>query len=231
MALGMFPHKHLLTLGLVLTTSTLLFGCGSEAAKIVGIDHAEADITYVNATDEMATFYLKRDKTFDNDDEDKLFRDKYEVARDIPTNNASNRIEHEFPYIENGIHLGVRESVTQNRRKLISKHIKDGNDLWAIAWEDGNDFELTLMKRKRANRDGEYRVRVFSNTRLPVYINGSTNATTTTEKGKATNHLSIFNCADSLTVGTFPIDLCSGDVGLTYIVVVDANGFRMMIQE
>ena len=129
MALGLIDPKSLFKTGLVLAAATVpLSGCGSEAAKAVGLKNAEADITYVNATDEMATFYLKRDKTFDNDDEDKLFREKYEVARDLPSNNATNRIEHDFPYIENGIHLGVRKSISQTRQKLISKHISDNND-------------------------------------------------------------------------------------------------------
>jgi len=216
---------------LLIAVSTLLTGCNSGTAKVIGIDEAEADISYINATDEMTSFYLKKDKLFDNDDEDKLFRDEYIVVRDIQAGQASSRKEYEFPFIENGVHLGVQDSISEVKNRKISEHLSDNNDLWAIAWQNGNEFELSLIKRKRSNVDGQYRIRIFSSVNLPVYLNGSSNMATMAEKNKVTSHLSVNNCADSLTIGEQHIDLCHVDLGSSYLIIIDQDKLRLMVKE
>ena len=53
----------------------------------------------------------------------------------------------------------------------------------------------------------------------------------TTKKGSFTSFLAVSNCANGLKVANQAIDLCAGNFGASYLLVVDSNGKRVMAEE
>lgn len=185
----------------------------------------QANIGFVNALDEQAIFYAKAEilnrSIFDDD----------QIAADVLQANTSN-YPLRFNETTEKNRFGVRDSATQTKSAITDLKLKDQVAYWVIAWLDGTKFQLTGFKKTLADEAGVFKVRVFSTTALAVKINGNEAIATTTEKGKATTHFSIDDCATGLNVGGNSIDFCNDSVfGNSYLAVVDSNGKVVVAQE
>lgn len=214
----------------------LLNGCGGSggSADLKKLTQSKASFTLVNATDEAVNFYLKRDDLFDDNDENTLFEIKHQVLGQVALN-ASQTYLHTFKAHQNAVHLGVNDTNTLTKQGTsnikLDFYYNKTSRLWVVAWMMGSQFKLTYFGKEAANQEGVYTVRLFTNTAMPVSINGSEQVELTTEQGKASRVLAISNCATGLEVGGHNIDLCHADLGRSYLVVVDQMGLRSLLPE
>ena len=89
---------------------------------------------------------------------------------------------------------------------------------------DNNSEVLSIVEMKPSNQNDVFRVRVFANKALSVKILGSDTDFTETIAGEVSETYTINNCAD-LYVGGNEIDLCQqGNLGQSYLAVVDSQG-------
>lgn len=222
------------------TTKTLLVilallgtSCDSETVKdILGISKDdEAKFTFVNALNDVASLHLKHNYNNISNEDDKLFDNKYAIFDDITVNGISSSYTYEYNMFENGIYLGVRESISQTKKTSIDARLKNEREYWAVAWLLGVDYKLSLFKKTNSDQANVYKVRIFASSVMNIKINGSEQVVATTEKGKISETFAIDDCANGLEVGDNFIDLCSGDFGKSYLVVADESGKRVIAQE
>jgi hypothetical protein len=127
------------------------------------------------------------------------------------------------------VNIGVKDSVNSNKEERINTTLSNGDNLWVIAWEASGDRTLSVIDKKKSNVANVFNVRLFANGRYDVFVDGDN--VLTTEKGQITEYLKVNNCAEDLKVANNFIDLCSGNYGASYLIVVDNNGKLVMVEE
>lgn len=205
---------------IILTTAILLFitGCDGDA-----LSKNDATISYINALDEQANFYVKKSSNSGS-----IYDCKHK-AISLMRGENSDEIKHKWFGLEKS-ELAVENTNNRKEQINIKEVLKDDRNYWLIAWLDGSDHKLSLFKKSSSSRDNLYRVRVFANNKLDVYLDDSNNKLLTTEVGKVSNYFSVEKCT-GLVVGDNNIDLCSGDFGRSYLAVVDDNGLITLVKE
>jgi hypothetical protein len=183
------------------------------------------NITFVNAVDEMASFYVQI-----RDLQRSIFSDE-DKASDIAANEMSSPYEHAWGESLNNTTFGVQDTNSQSKRRSVDYELNDNSDVFAVAWLSGTDYRLSVFEKQASNTADIYSVRVFANSQMSVKINDSDQVVTTTEIGEVTEKFEINNCATGLQIGENYIDLCTVDLGESYLVVADSNGKRVITQE
>lgn len=204
---------------------------GSSSDDFKDVTESEVDFSFINSTDLMMDFHIRRDDLFDDDDENKLFRSSYNVADNIPTASVSTTYDYEYKNINNAIHIGAIDSNSLHYNAKSKTTLSAGKKYWGIIWKDYNELQFDTFRQKRKEQANIYNVRIFSNVNAHVYTNGTNNIATTLEKGKVSDFMQINQCANSLIVDDTEIDLCSVNEGYSYLVVYNNHGETIITRE
>ncbi|PAJ71761.1 hypothetical protein CJF42_24980 [Pseudoalteromonas sp. NBT06-2] len=205
-------------------------GCGGSDKIDKSIDDAvkdiSANITFVNALDEMASFHVQI-KHLSRD----VFSDK-DKAADVAINEISSPYKHAWSdgSLKNTT-FGVRDSNSQTKESKLDQELNADSNVFAVAWLSGTNYKLSVFEKQTSVQADVYNVRIFANAQMSVKINDSDQVVKTTEIGKVTQKFEINNCATGLQISGNYIDLCTVDLGKPYLVVADLNGKRIITQE
>jgi hypothetical protein len=217
-----FLKSNIWSVALTAIVMLSVTGCNTDA-----ITKNDSRISYINALDEQATFYAKKRAVVDNNS-DSVYHSKYKVASLI-SGDYSDEIKHKW-YLLDGSRFAVEDTNTRDKRVSIKKRLKDDRNYWLIAWLNAGDYELSLLRKSSSNRDGLYRVRVFANDSLAIYVDGSNSQLLTTKVGEVTDYFSVESCT-GLIIEDNEIDLCTGDFNHSYLAVVDDSGLITLVEE
>jgi hypothetical protein len=227
MEIFMHSNKKELSIALMLSVTAALFGCGDSIDDLDDALTHDAKISFVNSLDYMTDFHIKKRNIasgysglFDNDNV---------KSRDVPTNSVGDTYSYRYKAINNMVNLGIRDSINLDKEERTNITLSDKDDLWAIAWENSGERSISVVDKKQNNKANVFNVRLFTYGNYDVSLANS--KILTTEKGKVTNYLEVSNCADDLNVAGNTIDLCSGDLGKSYLLILDSNGKRVMAEE
>ena len=216
--------KKLTSLALV----TMLSACGgSDSSDGSGggvLTNNKASIGYINATDIPVSFYGKNTSITTS-----LYHDD-NLTVTLLEQQSSENLPHRW--LGNSVSdFGVREANYRSKSATLSSTLADKQNYWLIAWLNGNSFALNQLIKTSDNQDGVYRVRLFSNSVQNVYVNGNTSAELTVQKGQVSQYVTVNDCT-ALMVGDNEIDLCqSGNLGRSYLAVVNEQGLLVLVEE
>ncbi|AXT32617.1 hypothetical protein D1819_06865 [Pseudoalteromonas tunicata] len=199
-------------------------GCGSSDEVDEALEK-NAKFSFVNSLDSTSDFYV--DKRSISLGYSGLFDSKNRVSDDVSQNSVGATYSYNYKAINNMVNVGVKESNGNEEKNYDT--LKDGDNLWVIAWQSGNDKKISFVNKKKQDQADIFNVRVFASGNYSVAIDG--NQATATKSGEISSYMAVNNCANGLAVNGVAIDLCTGDFGKSYLVVVDANGKRVMAQE
>lgn len=214
----------------ILSATFLMLGCGSEDAVVDIIDSVEtqyiAGISYLNMSSSTLTFYTKS-TVYPNS----VYDNQHRVVEVMPAE-ASQEVQHEWIDSANETQFAYEQSTSEDERTNATYDLVHNQDYWAIAWQQGQSHNLSLIAKTSANQANQYSVRVFTNADLNISLNQQSNAEPTTDAGQVTAAFSVAVCSD-LEVGNHPINLCqSADFGHSYLVVLDNNtGAYLIVEE
>ena len=184
----------------------------------------QATVSFVNAVNERATFYLKarilnRD-TFDSENR----------VANVLSRNVDDYI-YKFNKTTEESRIGVRDAATQTKSATLDMDIDDKASYWVIAWLNGDAFRLSSFRKSTADETGVFKVRLFANTELDIRLNGNNTVVATTEVARVTTHFTVDDCATGLRVGDNFINLCNDAVfGKSYLAVID-DGAKAVVAE
>lgn len=201
-----------------------LMGCGGSDEVDNALSHS-AKLSYVNSLDVMSDFYV--DKRSISLGYNGLFDSKNRASGDVDKNSIGATYSYTYKAINNMVNIGVKESNGHEEKNYHT--LSNGDDLWVIAWQSSNGKKLSFINKKKQEQADKFSVRVFASGTYSVAVDG--NQTMATKAGEITNYMAVNNCANGLSVNGVAIDLCTGDFGKSYLVIVDANGKRVMAQE
>lgn len=204
-----------------------LSGCGETSDELDEKLTHHAQMSFVNGLDYMANFYLKKRNI--STGYSGLFDSKNIVANGVVANITSDHYNYSYKLINNMINIGVRDSITTLDEQRITTTLSNDDNLWVIAWEASGDSALSVIHKKQNNNADAFNVRLFTNGNYDIYIDNV--EVLTTEKGKVTNYLTIENCSGGLKLVDKVIDLCAGNLGASYLLVVNSNGMLVMAEE
>ncbi|TMP37391.1 hypothetical protein [Pseudoalteromonas rubra] len=212
---------------LVLGLSAALTGCGEGSEELKEQLNHDAKMSFINSLDYMADFHAKKRSI--SSGYSGLFDSGSVVSADVPAKEVGQTYSYSYKAINNMINLGVKDSNSGEKQDRMNTTLKDGANLWVIAWEADGERALSVVGKKQDNKADVFNVRLFANGSYEVMVDGA--AVAPTEKGKVTDYYAVSSCADGLQVADNAIDLCNGDFGKSYLLVVDANGKRVMATE
>jgi hypothetical protein len=219
-------NQNLKALLLSAMTLTLAACGGSTSDKIVDrIDTSySASIAYINATDNSSTFFTK--STVYNED---LFSNRFNIV-EVMRNESSARYTHEWISGANGTLFGAENAITTQDRVSDNIDLDDGENYWVVA-TNGSTPKLNILERKQSDNTSTYNVRVFSTKAVDITIVGTEGVVKRTEPDTATTFFNLENCSD-LYVENNLINVCQdGNVGASYIAIVDENGQLALARE
>lgn len=185
----------------------------------------DAKMSFVNSLTSMSDFYAEKRNI--SSGYSGLFNSYNIVSRDVPQDSVGETYTYKYKAISNMVNLGVRDS--NNNEQKNHQVLRGGDKLWVIAWGADGDEKLSVLAKKQNNQANTFNIRVFANGNYAVVVDG--NQVVKTKAGEVTDYIAINNCADELVINGAAIDLCSGDFGQSYLLVVDANGKRVMAKE
>ncbi|MFT5675298.1 MAG: hypothetical protein ACI808_001228 [Paraglaciecola sp.] len=112
----------------------LLSSCGSSDKVVSDIlDNIDTDqsasISYVNSLDRSSTFYTKS-RVYPNS----VFNSDHRVT-EIPADQASTAIPHEWIDGANETEMGFEDSNTASNRQTITTDLQNNKRYWSIAWQ------------------------------------------------------------------------------------------------
>lgn len=218
--------KKLSVPALSVSLALSLFSCGGDVVEDVveSLTNNDAEISYVNAVDQQLTFFAKNATSTKT-----VYNDEHDVVT-LMTGEVSDEIKHKWLGLTKS-EFGIENTNYRNERHSISEHLKNNHHYWLIAWQEVQEHQVTILEKSSSNSDGQYRVRVFANQRLDVYVDNNQNKTLTTDVGKISAWLTIAQCT-GLTIGGNEIDLCqAGNMGKSYLAVVNQDGLISLAQE
>ena len=219
-------NQNLKALLLSAMTLTLAACGGSTSDKIVDqIDTSySASIAYINATDNSSTFFTK--STVYNED---LYSNRFNIV-EVMRNESSARYTHEWISGANGTLFGTENAITMQDRVSKNLDLDNSENYWVVATNDSTP-KLNILKRKQSDNASTYNVRVFSTKAVDITIVGTEGVVKRTEPDTATTFFNLENCSD-LYVENNLINVCQdGNVGASYIAIVDENGQLALARE
>lgn len=223
----MYKENKTLGIALMLGLTTVLSACGESTDKLEDQLNLDAQLSFINSLSYMADFHLKKRNI--STGYSGLFDNESVVASDVPSKEVSDTYIYRYDVTNNMVNFGVKNSTYADKKEQMTTNLKKGDNLWVIAWESSNERALSVVAKKRNVEANVFNVRLFANGNYDVTVAGNT--VLTTEKGKVTDYLKVSSCGDGLTVAAQSIDLCSGNFGASYLLVVDHNGLLVMAEE
>ncbi|NTS77534.1 hypothetical protein HR060_11735 [Catenovulum sp. SM1970] len=187
-----------------------------------------SDIYFVNALDVTATFYVKNELMVND-----LYKSQFDRG-DVESNAVSNTFEYDWNKQHDDTEFGVRDTNSSAKLAKQKHKLKDNRDFWSIAWRsEGNNprNQLSVIEKRAADQNDVLSIRVFASSEMVIKVNNSNNVAAITEAGKVSSVFRIENCSTGLNIDKQFIDLCQGDFGKSYLLVVNENGLRVMAQE
>lgn len=211
--------KNKISAMLLITASIVsLSGCNDDA-----VSNNDATISYINGLDEEATFYIKKSSASSS-----VYHNKHKAVS-LLSGDYSDEIRHKWFGLEM-TQLAVEDTNARDEQVSIKQLLKDDRDYWLISWLNGRDYELSLLKKASSNRDGLYRVRVFANDKLDIYLDGSNSKFLTTKVGEVSDYFSVEKCT-GLVIENNEIDLCTANFNHSYLAVVNDDGLITLVEE
>ncbi|MEC8327088.1 MAG: hypothetical protein VX100_13560 [Pseudomonadota bacterium] len=214
-----------------LIVSALCFGAiGCSDSITDDLDDAlthEAEFSFINAMDYSVDFHLQK-RTISAGSSG-LFDSKNRVAGNVQVNGYSSEYNYDFPAVMNMVNIGMRSAMSSQNEVKMHTTLSDDDEHWVIAWQNGVEKHITLLKKKERDNANTFNVRIFANGVYPVTLKGS--QVMTTERGKVSDFLTLDNCALDLTINGRAIDLCTGDFGESYLLVVNSEGKQVLVEE
>lgn len=213
--------KSALLLGLL----GVLAACGSD--ELEKELERSSTFTFVNALNYSADFHVQRRNI--STGFSGLFDSSNRFASDVESNSSSGSHTYRYKAINAMVNLGVRNSMNHNDEVRLYKALGGNENFWLIAWSSAGDGELTLIDKAKSDQSGKISVRIFADAIYPISVDGS--AVGATKKGDVTAYYALDNCNTSLSINDKTIDLCNGDYGSSYLLVVDSNGKKLIAKE
>lgn len=220
-----FSNQNIKSAFVVMLLSALA-GCGGTEELAKELDRT-SNFTFVNALPYSADFHVQKRNIAT--DFSGLFDSSNRVFADLSKNETSGVYTYKYKALNGMVNLGVRSSISKADEEKVYKGLGNDEDMWVIAWDAAGDNKLTLVDRKRSDQSGKLSVRIFADGNYPVVVNGTQVAAT--GKNEISAFYSLDNCNSSLKVNNKAIDLCAGDYGRSYLLVVDANGKKVLARE
>lgn len=216
--------RKLSSLAAVIMLSACGGSDGSDGSGGGTLTNHKATIGYINATDIPVSFYAKNTGVTTS-----IYHDD-NLTITLLEQQASENITHRW-LGDSVSDFGVREANYRSKSATLSSTLADKQSYWLVAWLNDNSFELNHLLKTSDNKDGVYRVRLFSNSVQDVYVNGNSSAELTVQKGQVSQYVTVNDCA-ALVVGDNEIDLCqSGNLGKSYLAVVNEQGLLVLVEE
>jgi hypothetical protein len=204
-----------------------LSACGSSYDDILDTMEKKynAKISYINAVADSTTFFLKSNR-YTKD----VYNSDYRVV-ELGVNESSREITHEWASGGESSKFAIEDTNSKVNLDTTKLSLEHKEKYWAVAWRDSSNDVISVFKKKISDTDGVYKIRVFANSKLPVKKRDSDTNLTTTVAGEVTSVYTIEGCAD-LFIGGKEVDLCQqGDLGSSYLVVVDSEGLITYTKE
>lgn len=209
--------------------SLFLTACGGSDRYDKSVDELEqnrsSELVFVNTIDEMVTFYVKNSIKWNE-----IFDDNHKIL-DLVNNSSSEPNKYTWHNDLNNSYFGVQDTNNKVKKAQVEVELKNGIDFFVVSWESSNEYKISVLEKKPSNTRDVFRIRVFTDSDMSIKINGSDEVIAIAKKGEVSSTFTINNCSDSLQVGNNHIDLCQGDIGQSYLVVVDSNGKQLITQE
>ncbi len=206
--------KQLSKLAALSLSFTVLSACTDSIDN--ELDDADKDesakVSVINSIDESIDFHSKVDKIL------RSVLDNDQRRLTVPANSADF---HRFNSDDGKGTFGIQDTNTLTNSDTLDIELKNEGSYWAIAWSDGDFYELDVIEKQEGMVTTDYRVRIFSDLAAEVFVNGETIAADTLKKGEVGQSVSFTNCADGLTVGSLTIDMCDYSVGQSYLLVIN----------
>ncbi|MDE3273844.1 hypothetical protein [Pseudoalteromonas sp. G4] len=205
-----------------------LIGCSESITD--DLDDAlthEAEFSFINAMDYSLDFHLQQRNLATGSSG--LFDSKNLAAGNVQVNGYSSEYDYDYPAVMNMVNIGMRSAMSSQNEVKVHTNLSDDDEYWVIAWQNGVEKHLTLLEKKERDNANTFNVRIFANGVYPVTLKGS--QVMTTERGKVSDFLTLDNCALDLTINGHAIDLCTGDFGESYLLVVNSDGKQVLVEE
>ncbi len=215
------------SIALLFGVAAALSGCGESTDELDDKLTHQANMSFINSLDYMADFHVKKRSI--SIGYSGLFDSDNIAAGDVEANAVGSRYNYSYKVINNMINLGVKDSINANKEERINTTLSNNDDLWVIAWQSSGKRALSVIDKKQNNTADVFNVRLFANGEYDVSIDDK--KVLTTKKGSVTAFLAVSNCANGLKVANQAIDLCAGNFGASYLLVVDSNGKQVMAEE
>lgn len=202
----------------------VLSACGSAIVDDINNDINEAgknrsaSITFVNATDEMVSFYSAPAALIGE-----IYNSDYEQAS-VLSGEKSEPIKYQWNDSLSKTEVAVRDTSSQTKKASISYTFDDNNEYFSVAWLDDDSFSLSIIEGQTSIQRDVYNIRFFSETELSIILGDDTSAITSVEKGEVSEILTFDNCADIELINNVQSDFCQiANIGESYLVVIDKN--------
>jgi len=221
---------------LIIFLTMLIYACGGSGSSddINGaVDEAarvrQADIHLINTASESIDFFIRNEA-----DTDTLF----DSSNNVVSNNDKDVSEYTFQWnISDSVktQIGAWDTNSQTlQTQLDSVVMNDTDKLWGIAWlDEGNgELMLTTLKRQASDLASKWRVRVLSP--KDTQITNSNIDDLQTEgatKGVVTPYFTIDSCSSDLFIGAEAVDLCSLEIGKSYLLITDGDVLLVAAEE
>ncbi|WP_448568291.1 hypothetical protein [Thalassotalea ganghwensis] len=200
---------------IVLSVYLFMFtACNSEDIETAnfGSGYYKNDYQLVNMTDSWLTLFIANTEL--GGEQRNPFEVKYQISNDVLRYDYL-RFRHEHN-VERKFTLGVQSSTAQYRQ-----HIKVDNDseYHLVVWQDNNQLAISSFKRANRTKNNYITVRLFSTQESGVVkLNDQQKFV---EQGKVSQAFTLANCANELYFNDQMIDVCEGDYGRAYLLVID----------
>ncbi len=180
------------------------------------LDDADKDesakVTVINSIDESINFHSKVDK---------ILRSVLDNDQRRLTLVANSSDIHRFTSDDGKGTFGIQDTNTLLNSDTLDVELKDEGSYWAIAWSDGDFYELDVVEKQQGTATSDYQVRIFSDLAAEVFVNGENLAADRLKKGEVGQSVSFTECADGLTVGNLVVDMCDHTAGQNYFIVIN----------
>ena len=208
----------------------LVTGCGS-ADKVISdvVDNIKtrhkAQITYVNASENMASFYIKSTVNPLSVYDDKFF------VTSLRENSFSEFVTHSWIDGAFEAEFAAFDTNTEQNRTNFKRNLSADTDYFALLWFGTTGHQISVIERKPAVSPSVYTLRLFTASPVQIFDKTTDELTISTKAGEASEHIQIDGC-DDLKAQQFDINLCAtGTPGRAYLVVINQQGEILVLEE
>ena len=226
---GMMKKINVKTMISATILSVLLVGCGGSTVDTlinVAEKNKRSTFTFINATHEMASFYIQPKHISKS-----IYSSKHEVAN-ISEGDISEPYTYQWNENFSRSVFASIDSVSQTKKYQVNFTIENEKSYWGIAWLDNNEYSMSIVKLSSNPSSDGYAIRFFSMSGQDISVGDSTSPLVTAYKGEATSTFTFDNCADIEIINGNLANFCQiANAGESYIAIILANGEVIFAQE